>query len=140
MSRVKNAEIDMKIALSILLSLFTMQSLAQELVLSGTPSKMIEVDQFGDRRTQSDFVENKLQITKDGENYYWASRGNIPLARTSSGIYITYIAADGSGYIKTVNETAKAKFIEQSPDNTVGRYTYVEHITHDLTSITLYGN
>ena len=129
----------MKIFLFVLFSLIGVQSSGQELVLSGTPSKIVEIDQFGDRSTYSDFLKIDLRITTDGENYYWASRGNIQLAVTSSGIYVTYIAVNGSGYIRTVNETARTRFIEQTSNNIVGRYTYVEHISNDLTSTTIYG-
>lgn len=129
----------MRLLLLMLLSLLSAELFAQEVVLSGTPEKIIETDQFGNRATYSDFLKIDLRIVKDRDNYYWASRGNVPLAKISSGIYITYIAADGSGYVRTVNETARERFIEQTPDNLVGRYTYVEHISHDLTSSTIYG-
>lgn len=129
----------MKIVLFILASLVGVPSIAQEVILTGTPSKIVEIDQLGDKTTLSEFLKIDLRITSDGENYFWASRGNIPLAVTSSGIYITYIAVDGSGYIRTVNDTARERFLEQSPDNVVGRYTYVEHISNDLTSTTVYG-
>ena len=129
----------MKTILFILFGLIAVSSNGQELVLTGTPSKIVEIDQFGDRNTYSDFLKVELRITKEGESYYWASRGNIPLAVTSSGIYITYIAIDGSGYIRTVNDTARERFLEQSPDNIVGRYTYVEYISKDLGSATIYG-
>ena len=115
------------------------ESFAQELVLSGTSSKVIEIDQFGDRITHEDDRSRELRITRVGDDYFWASRGDIPLAVTSSGIYLTYIAVDGSGYIRTVNETARQQFIEQGPENIIGRYTYVEHVSHDLTSTTAYG-
>lgn len=129
----------MRLLFFMLLSLVTAKLYAQELVLTGTPEKIIEVDQFGNRVTHDDFLKIDLRITKEGDNYYWASRGNTPLAIILSGIYVTYIATDGSGYIRTVNDTARARFIEQTPDNIVGRYTYVEHISHDLTSSTVYG-
>lgn len=130
----------MKTVLFFVLSFFTASSLGQELVLTGTPSKAIEIDQFGDRRTETEFSRIDLRITSDGENFYWASRGNIPLVMTTSGIWVTYIATDGSGFIRTVNGTARERFIAQSPENVVGRFTYVEHISHDLSSIIIYGH
>lgn len=129
----------MKTLLFLMLCSIATGSLAQELVLSGTPSKMIEIDQFGGRSTHSEFPKTELRITKEGDHYFWASRGDIPLAVTSSGIYMTYIAVDGSGYIRTVNETARERFIQESPDSIVGRYTYVEHISQDMTSTIIYG-
>jgi len=129
----------MKSILFLLVFLMPMPSFGQEIVLTGTPAKTIEIDQFGDRSTFNNPTETALSIVKDGENYYWASRGNIQLAVVSNGIYITYIAIDGSGYIRTINETARARFIEGTPENLVGRYTYFEHISTDLTSKTIYG-
>ncbi|MDA0687666.1 MAG: hypothetical protein O2948_03390 [Proteobacteria bacterium] len=129
----------MKVLLLGLSLLIALPSIGQELVLEGTPSKVVEIDQFGDRATYSEFLSIDLRITRDGDNYFWASRGNIQLAVTHSGIYTTYIAVDGSGYIRTVNDTARERFIEQSPSNVLGRYTYVEHISEDLTSISIYG-
>lgn len=129
----------MKTVLFFLFFLISASSVGQEIVLSGTPSKTIEIDKFGDRRTFSDPAEIELRITKDGENYYWASRGDILLAVASSGIYTTYIAVDGSGYLRTINETAREVFLAELPDNVVGLYTYFEHLSNDLTSKIIYG-
>lgn len=95
----------MKSIFFLLVFLISTPSFGQELVLTGTPSKTIEIDQFGERRVFDDPSEVDLRIVKDGENLYWASRGNVQLAVTSAGIYITYIAIDGSGYTDLTSKT-----------------------------------
>ncbi len=129
----------MRILSFLFVALFTTSLVAQEVVLVGTPAKLVELDQFGDRATYNDFLKVNLRITRDGEQYYWASRGDIPLARKEDGIYVTYVALDGSGYIQTVNETARERFLSAAPDNIVGRYTYVEHLLNHMMSTTIYG-
>jgi len=132
-------EVIMKVAIFFIVFLVALPSIGQEVVLTGTPSMSIEIDEFGERRAVSDRSEVELKITKTGDSYFWASRGNVQLALITNGIYETYVAVDGSGYIRTINETARARFLEQIPNGVVGRYTYFEHISTGFSTKTVYG-
>jgi len=100
---------------------------------------MIEIDQFGNRNELLSASEDLVMVTKVGDNYYWTNRNNVPMIRSESTIYVTYTALDGSGYVTVVNENARAVFLQQAPENIIGRFTYVEHIVSGLTSRTIYG-
>ncbi len=41
-------------------------------------------------------------ISQIGDSYYWASRENKPLVRRDSGGFVTFVAADGAGYVRVV--------------------------------------
>lgn len=115
---------------------------AQEVVFEGFPSKRAQNNSDGRMGSTLYFEETRefaVKITKVGEQYFWASRENIPLIRTESGIYITYTATNGSGYIRTLNPTAREVFLNAPPNNQIGQITYIEHLLLGLESITYYG-
>ena len=129
---------------SILLSMLilSLASYAQEVEFEGIPSKRVQSN-FNERiATELTGVERKeysVQVIRDGDRYFWASRENIPLVKVESGIYITYVATNGSGYIKTLNPTARKVFIESPQNEQIGQITYIEHLLLGLESITYYG-
>lgn len=114
-----------------------------EVEFSGTPQKKIEIDEKGD----SAFVlkaneQGKYQvvITKDGENFYWTSRGGVPMMRTESGAYITYVAVNGAGYVRTLTPAMREIFSQLSEkQKKESGYLYMEHLVHRLGSITYFG-
>lgn len=115
---------------------------AQELVFEGFPSKRVQSNVDERRASElrvSETRELAVRITYSQGRYLWASHDNTPLIRTESGIYITYFATDGSGYIRTLNPVARETFLRQSPDGRIGQVTYSEHLLSGLTSITYYG-
>ena len=61
------------------------------------------------------------------------------MSRIEDGIYITYVAVDGSGYVRTLNAIAREVFQRQASDDQVGQTMYVEHILVGLESLTYYG-
>ena len=74
-----------------------------------------------------------------GEDYFWESRGNIPLLPHKSGAYITFVAANGSGYVRILNKSMRemwALLLDVEKEN---NYLYVEHLAHRLGSVTYYG-
>ena len=46
-------------------------------------------------------------ISKIGDDYYWASRENNKMVRIESGAFITYLAANGSGYVRVIQPGMK---------------------------------
>lgn len=77
-------------------------------------------------------------VSKIGDDYYWASRENVPLVKVDAGgAYVTYVAANGAGYVKVLK--AERKALAGAADTTAKEYDYVEHLMLGLNSITYYG-
>ena len=72
-------------------------------VFQGTPLFKItergieRVPEAVSRQVAADFA---VVISRIGDDYYWASRENTPLVDVDGGgAYVTYVAANGSGYV-----------------------------------------
>ena len=87
----------------------------------------------------SDGMEYKVQITKQGEKFYWATRGNAQLHPVISGVYVTYIAINGAGYVRTYSEQMMRLYNSLPEIQKQTELTYMEHLTHQIGSITYYG-
>ena len=87
----------------------------------------------------SDGMEYKVQITKQGEKFYWATRGNAQLHPVISGVYVTYIAVNGAGYVRTYSEQMMRLYNSLPETQKQTELTYMEHLTHQIGSITYYG-
>lgn len=110
-------------------------------VFSGTPS--VKVSEGGtERRAEPiarDLAANLgVVISKIGGKYYWATRANKGLIAHTGGAFVTFVAIDGSGYIRTISPDSKVAASQMSP--TEATYDYVEHIVLGLRSVTYYGN
>jgi hypothetical protein len=57
--------------------------------------------------------------------------------RIQAGSFITYLAVDGSGYIRTIDPEAKSAAALMS--DTESKFDYVEHLLVGLRSVTYYG-
>lgn len=82
-------------------------------------------------------VNLECVISQIGEEFYWASRENVPLVKVDAGGFITYVAANGAGYIRVVKPQAKSAAAQMS--DTEKQFDYVEHALVGLRSITYYG-
>jgi hypothetical protein len=87
----------------------------------------------------SDGMEYKVQITKQGENFYWATKGNVQLHPVISGVYVTYIAINGAGYVRTYSEQMMRLYNSLPETQKQTELTYMEHLTHQIGTITYYG-
>lgn len=76
-------------------------------------------------------------VSRIGDKYYWASRKNTELVRVQAGAFITYIAVNGSGYIRIVAPGMKDAVSLMS--GTEKQFDYIEHLTIGLRTITYYG-
>jgi len=73
-------------------------------------------------------------ISQIGDEYYWASRENTRLiAIDGGGAYVTYLAVNGSGYVRVVKPEMKIM------TSLLSEYDYVEHLLQGLNSVTYYG-
>jgi hypothetical protein len=109
-------------------------------VFSGVPS--IKVSEGGTERLPETLAREKAVnmacvISEIGGEYYWASRENKQMVRMEGGAFITFLAADGSGYVRTIKPTMKDAAGMMSP--TEKTFDYVEHLLLGLRSITYYG-
>lgn len=70
----------------------------------------------------------------DGK-FYWASRENVEVFPMVSGAFTTYLAVNGSGYVRVSSPEARAGLKNAGE----GEHDYVEHLLLGLNSITYYG-
>ena len=111
------------------------------MVFSGIPS--VKVSEAGSERVpeaihRDNAVNLGCVISEIGGKFYWATRGNKELVRHASGAFVTYVAIDGSGYVRIVDPSAKASAALMSP--TEAKFDYVEHLLIGLRSVTYYGH
>jgi hypothetical protein len=71
----------------------------------------------------------------DGK-YYWASRKNKELVRIQSGAFVTYIATDGSGFIRVILPDLKEAASMMS--KTEEKYDYVESMYIGISLLTYF--
>lgn len=76
-------------------------------------------------------------VSRIGESYYWASRGNVEMVRLDGGAFITYVALNGAGYIRVIKPELKKSAAAMGA--TEERFDYVEHALIGLRSVTYYG-
>ena len=125
---------------SIVLFLFISTINAREIIFVGVPIKAIKTSESSsDTKLLTDSEKIKVVITKEGENYYWTSRGDIALYPTTSGNYITYIAFNGAGYIRIINLETQTMIALLPDELKIDNYSYVEHLTYRMGSFTYYG-
>ena len=110
-------------------------------IFKGRPS--VKISEGGIERTPEQIprdraVNLECVISQIGTSYYWASRVNTQLSRTDSGAFISFVAVNGSGYIRVVKPEAKSAAALMG--GTEERFDYVEHALTGLRSITYYGN
>ena len=115
---------------------------ASGVFFDGAPVKKVEVSGQSSSTyvmSEAQSEEYKVVISRDGENYYWTSRNNVRLVPVESGYYVTFIAVNGSGYVRTLMSDAREIFSLLPPEDQKNEYLYVEHLIHQLGSITYYG-
>ena len=110
------------------------------MVFNGLPIVKISeggVSRVPENITRDRAVNLKCIISKISGAYYWASRENAKLLRIDSGAFSTFVAENGSGYIRMVNRDLKDAASLMS--ETEAKYDYVEHLLIGLRSVTYYG-
>jgi len=110
-------------------------------VFTGVPN--VKISEGGSERLveavpRSQAANLQCVISESGGKYYWATRGNKELSRNVGGAFITYIAVDGSGYVRIIDPQRKS--IASSMSETEAKFDYVEHALLGLRSVTYYGN
>ena len=129
------------IAISLIVPYNYVYAQSATVVFRGTPSTKISEGGTERRIEKLDAIRSKAAecvIAKQDENYVWVSRANIRLARVEAGSFVTYVALNGAGYIRTIASQSKSAASMMS--QTEATYDYVEHATLGLRSVTYYGN
>ncbi len=110
-------------------------------VFKGVPT--IKISEGGTERqpeplNRETAVNLECVISRIGDDYYWASRENTEMVRLEGGAFITYLAVNGSGYVRVIAPGMKqaAALISE----TEAKFDYVEHLLIGLKSITYYGS
>ena len=62
--------------------------------------------------TESQQLESRVLITKKGNKYFWATRGNRELTKTQSGAVTIFMEKGGAGYIRVVKTGDKTLYME----------------------------
>ena len=121
----------MKLILAwLFLALACSSSWAEEIFI-GTPIARTVLDGEQAQRTMLDSSsqsEFQIIIQRDGDRYFWKTREMKEPEIHQSGLFVTYQALDGSGYVR-IDSSANAS----SP---VG---YIEHLKLGLATITYQG-
>lgn len=127
--------------LVLLLFIFIRVSFAQsETVFSGMPIIKISeggVERFPEKLSREKAANLGCVISKIGGKYYWVTRENKEVLRKESGAFITFVAVDGSGYVRIISPEMKdaASLMAE----TELKFDYVEHLLIGLRSVTYYG-
>jgi hypothetical protein len=109
-------------------------------IFTGTP--IVKISEGGSSRIPEKLEMEKVANLKcilskiDGQ-YFWASRENTKLLRVDSGAFITFVAPNGSGYVRIINPELKETASMMS--ETEEEFDYVEHLLIGLRSVTYYG-
>ena len=109
-------------------------------VFHGTP--LLKISEGGTERAPESLSRERAAnlgcvISVIGKDHYWASRENKGLVRRENGAFVTFIAVDGSGYVRIVNPRMKSEASSMGPTET--EFDYVEHLLIGLRSVTYYG-
>jgi hypothetical protein len=115
---------------------------AAELEFEGTPSvKVVLLEGMPQSAPVAglEATELRVVIVRVGDKYFWRSRDNVPLMKTVSGSYITYLALNGAGYIRVLTPEMR-KLRQQLPAaEREKEYVYMEHLINQLRSVTYLG-
>ena len=109
-------------------------------VFAGIPNVKISeggVERIPENLSRDQAVNLGCVISRIGDDYYWASRENKALVRIEGVAFITYLAVDGAGYVKTV--VPEMKKAVSLMGETEMKFDYVEHLLIGLKSVTYYG-
>lgn len=120
--------------------------LAQDsrLVFEGRPIRKLQAsvaEVLGPQSlTAEDAFRYQVRIVERDGKYYWASREMKQLARVESGAYLTFIALDGSGYVRIGSPELLALRDQLPASQRREEIGYTEHLLTQFASITYFGN
>jgi hypothetical protein len=110
-------------------------------IFKGRPSFKVSeggLERRPERITQERAINLDCVISRIGDSYYWASRQNAQFEPVDTGAFTTFLALNGSGYVRFIKPESKAAASIMSP--TEETFDYVEHVVIGLRSVTYYGS
>ncbi len=134
-----------KIVLMLVLILSTSPIFAGEsIVFSGIPEIKISeggLSRIPEKVNKEKAIRYKCTISKIDDKYLWTTRENIELIPVESGAYITFLAVNGSGYVRIIKPVMRnvVKQMGAMAGDPEEKFDYVEHLLLGLKSITYYG-
>ena len=129
------------VQVAVAVGLLSLPASAQtEVVLNGLPK--LRVSENGVVRTVEDIALEDAEveaclIQRIGNRYYWATHANVQVKRFEHGSFVTFVAMDGSGYVRLLDPDARSIF--DGLNRTDGDYDYVEHFILGMTTVTYFG-
>ncbi len=112
-------------------------------VFEGRPVEKVEVAFGGTlpvRLSADEGFRYAVRIVERGGRYFWASREMRELVRRETAGYVTFVAPDGSGYVRILSPMLEALRAQLPEAERRREATYTEHLTIQLGSITYFGN
>jgi hypothetical protein len=109
-------------------------------VFRGVPS--VKVSEGGSERKSERVTADRaphlaVVISRIGDRYYWASRENVELIPIEGGAFVTFVARNGSGYVRVIQPDMKQAASLMSDSE--AQFDYVEHLVIGLRSVTYFG-
>jgi hypothetical protein len=109
-------------------------------VFKGQPTVKISeggVSRLPQQLSYDQAINLECVISAIDGRYYWASRENKELIRTEGGAFVTFVARNGSGYVRIIKPDLKVTVSLMS--DTEATFDYVEHLLIGLRSVIYYG-
>ena len=111
----------------------------EKIVFTGIPQIKILIENGSQRKPEklspAKSKEYKCTITEVDNKYYWTTRENVELIPIQRGIYTTFLATTGAGYVRIINPEMKKIVFKESEQP----YDYMEHLVLGFSTITYYG-
>jgi hypothetical protein len=130
-----------KFLVSISLVFFSNICIAQNFTFTGIPT--VKISEAGIERNVEKIEKINSQnlncvIKEVDGKFYWETRGNKQLVRIDGlGAFVTFVAVDGSGYVRIVKPNLKEAVSLMS--QTERTFDYIEHLLLGLRTVTYYG-
>jgi hypothetical protein len=109
-------------------------------VFKGRPTVKISeggVSRLPQQLSYDQAINLECVISAIDGRYYWTSRENKELIRTEGGAFVTFVARNGSGYVRIIKPDLKVTVSLMS--DTEATFDYVEHLLIGLRSVIYYG-
>jgi len=109
-------------------------------IFIGFPKKKVSeggLDRVVEDLSRKKAVNFQCIIIKSEDKYYWASRENVEMVKIESGAFITFLAVNGSGYVRVIKPELKEA--ASLMDKTEETFDYTEHLVTGLRSVNYWG-
>ncbi|WP_420463380.1 hypothetical protein [Candidatus Palauibacter sp.] len=118
-----------------------------EVAFQGRPLAIINGSGGHGKVDEDASVEASVVIMEIDERYYWATREMKPMLRSPSGLFTTYHALDGSGYVRVgppeflpeLESVPELQMDDELDPDQPFQFGYIEHLVMFLTPITYVG-